>query len=49
MGKETTINILDAQAETFYARIEATFDRHVAVYPPLPAMGRLGPAVFNTQ
>ncbi len=52
VGKDTTINVLDAQSEAFSAKIEATdatFDGHVAVYRLLLAMGRLGPGVFSAK
>lgn len=43
-GKETAINVLDAENETYNARINlasATFDAKVAAYQVLLAMGRL--------
>ena len=45
-GKETAINVLDAESEVFAARLNhlaALFDSDVAVYRILFAMGRLTP------
>lgn len=43
-GKETVINVLDAESEIFNAQINfaaASYDERVAVYQLLLAMGRL--------
>ena len=43
-GKETVINVLDAESEIFNARINfttASYDERLAVYQLLLAMGRL--------
>ena len=45
-GKETVINVLDAESEIFNAQINfaaASYDERVAVYQLLLAMGRLDP------
>jgi adhesin transport system outer membrane protein len=52
VGKETVINILDAQSEVFSAQIEAVdaeFDSYIAVYRLLLAIGRLQPNVFAAK
>jgi adhesin transport system outer membrane protein len=46
-GRETAINVLDAQSEVFNARLNylaATYDAQLAVFRVLGAMGLLGPA-----
>ncbi|HEX9837429.1 MAG TPA: TolC family protein, partial [Alphaproteobacteria bacterium] len=45
-GRETAINVLDAQSEVFNARLNylaATYDAQLAVFRVLGAMGLLGP------
>ena len=49
-GKETVINVLDAESEIFNARINftaASYDERIAVYQLLLAMGRLNPGNLN--
>ena len=46
-GKETVINVLDAEGEIFNARINftaAAYDERLAVYQMLLSLGRLTPA-----
>jgi adhesin transport system outer membrane protein len=46
-GRETAINVLDAQSEVFNARLQylaATYDAQLAVFRVLGAMGLLSPA-----
>lgn len=50
VGKETVINVLDAENEVFSARIAATdaaFDAQIASYRVLLAVGRLGREAFG--
>ncbi|MSP67682.1 MAG: hypothetical protein EXQ96_06225 [Alphaproteobacteria bacterium] len=50
LGKETVINVLDAENEVFNARINATSAQHdarVAVYRVLLATGRLSPETIG--
>lgn len=50
VGKETAINVLDAESELFSARIKAVsaeFDTRRAVYRVLLAIGQLTPALIN--
>ena len=52
VGKETLINILDAQSEVFTAEIAATdaeYDSFIAVYRLLLAIGQLQPNVFAAE
>ena len=49
-GKETVINVLDAESEIFNAQINytaASYDERVAVYQLLLAMGRLNAQTLN--
>ncbi len=49
-GKETVINVLDAENEVFNAQINAAgakFDAHVAFYRLLQSLGRLTPRNLN--
>jgi adhesin transport system outer membrane protein len=49
-GKETVINVLDAESEIFNARINftaASYDERIAVYQLLLAMGRLNAGNLN--
>ena len=49
-GKETVINVLDAESEIFNARINftaASYDERLAVYQLLLAMGRLNASNLN--
>ena len=49
VGKETLINVLDAQSEVFTAEIDAVdaeYDSFIAVYRLLLAIGQLQPSVF---
>ncbi len=51
-GKETVINVLDAENEVSNARINfisASYDERVAIYQLLQAMGRLDAAHLNLQ
>jgi adhesin transport system outer membrane protein len=46
-GRETVINVLDAENEVYNARInltQASGDAQLAIYRLLQGMGRLGPA-----
>jgi len=50
VGRETVLNVLDAENEVFNARIDAAdadFDRRVAIYRVLLAVGDLTPDVFR--
>ena len=49
-GKETVINVLDAEGEIFNAQINfaaASYDERVAIYQLLLAMGRLNAQYLN--
>jgi adhesin transport system outer membrane protein len=49
-GKETVINVLDAESEIFNARINftpASYQERIAVYQLLLAMGRLNAGTLN--
>ncbi len=51
-GKETVINVLDAENEIIDARINftaASYDERLAVYQVLLAMGRLQPGYLNLE
>ena len=51
-GRETVINVLDAQNEVYNARInltQASGDVLLAIYRVLQGMGRLGPAELGLQ
>jgi len=49
-GKETILNMLDAENEVINAQINytsATFDERIAIYQLMLAMGRLNAAYLN--
>lgn len=51
-GKETSINVLDAENEVYTRRIDytsASYDERLAVYQVLLAIGRLGPSYLGLQ
>ena len=51
-GKETVINVLDAENEIFSARInfvQASYDEQVAIYQLLLAMGQLNAGLLGVD
>ena len=49
-GKETVINVLDAENEVSNAQINytaASYDERLSIYQLLLSMGRLNPALLN--
>ena len=51
-GKETVINVLDAENEVINAQINytsATFDERISIYQLMLAMGRLNAVYLNLE